>query len=188
MNTTLYIKNMVCDRCIMAVGQVLKDQDLHALSVDLGEVHVEDVLSDGQRDRLRKALEDLGFELLDDKRQQTIGQIKNAVIKLVHYHNDDSAVNLSDYLSEMLHSDYSALSKLFSEVVGKTIGRYYIEQRVERVKELIKYDQLSLTQIANKMNYSSVAYLSSQFKSVTGMTPSAFKAQKKNTLKALDKI
>jgi AraC-like DNA-binding protein len=136
MNTTLYIKNMVCDRCIMAVGQVLKDQDLHALSVDLGEVHVEDVLSDGQRDRLRKALEDLGFELLDDKRQQTI----------------------------------------------------YIEQRVERVKELIKYDQLSLTQIANKMNYSSVAYLSSQFKSVTGMTPSAFKAQKKNTLKALDKI
>jgi AraC-like DNA-binding protein len=97
-------------------------------------------------------------------------------------------VNLSDYLSEKLHSDYSALSKLFSEVVGKTIERYYIEQRVERVKELIKYDQLSLTQIANEMNYSSVAYLSSQFKSVTGMTPSAFKAQKENTLRALDKI
>ncbi|MCH4182513.1 MAG: AraC family transcriptional regulator [Prevotella sp.] len=188
MDTVLYIKNMVCDRCIMAVTQTLNDQNLHPMSVELGEVHLSDVLSDRQRDRLRSALEDLGFELLDDRRQQTIGQIKNAIIRLVHYNNDRSTVNLSDYLSGKLHSDYSALSKLFSAVVGKTIERYYIEQRVERVKELIKYDQLSLTQIANEMNYSSVAYLSSQFKSVTGMTPSAFKVQKKNTLRALDKI
>lgn len=188
MDTVLYIKNMVCDRCIMAVTQTLNDQNLHPMSVELGEVHIADVLSDGQKDRLRRALENLGFELLDDRRQQTIGLIKNAIIRLVYYNNDHSAVNLSDYLSEKLHSDYSALSKLFSEVVGKTIERYYIEQRVERVKELIKYDQLSLTQIANEMNYSSVAYLSSQFKSVTGMTPSAFKAQKENTLRALDKI
>ncbi|MCO6026437.1 helix-turn-helix transcriptional regulator [Prevotella cerevisiae] len=188
METILYIKNMVCDRCIMAVSQILNGLKLHPRSVELGEVQLADQLSEGQRNQLREALEKMGFELLDDKRRQTIGQIKSAIIKLVHYENDRSDVNLSDYLSEKLHSDYSALSKLFSEVVGKTIERYYIEQRVERVKELIKYDQLSLTQIANKLNYSSVAYLSSQFKSVTGMTPSAFKVRKGNMLKALDKI
>lgn len=106
----------------------------------------------------------------------------------MHYRDNNSTLNLSDYLSSELHQDYSALSKLFSEVEGKTIERYYIEQRVERVKELIKYDELSLTQIAWKMNYSSTAYLSSQFKGVTGMTPTQFKNLKENTRKSLDKI
>lgn len=187
--TTLYIKNMVCDRCKMAVDHTLRNEGLHPANVDLGEVNIEeDALSKEQRKRLRNELEQLGFELLDDKRQQTINKIKNTIIQLVHYRDNNSTLNLSDYLSSELHQDYSALSKLFSEVEGKTIERYYIEQRVERVKELIKYDELSLTQIAWKMNYSSTAYLSSQFKSVTGMTPTQFKNLKENTRKALDKI
>lgn len=187
--TTLYIKNMVCDRCKMAVDHTLRNEGLHPTNVDLGEVNIEeDALNKEQRERLRNELEQLGFELLDDKRQQTINKIKNAIIQLVHYRDNNSTLNLSDYLSSELHQDYSALSKLFSEVEGKTIERYYIEQRVERVKELIKYDELSLTQIAWKMNYSSTAYLSSQFKGVTGMTPTQFKNLKENTRKALDKI
>lgn len=186
--TTLYIKNMVCDRCKMAVDRTLRDNGLHPLNVELGEVKVEEDVADDKRQVIRADLEKLGFELLDDKRQQTIDKIRGAIIRLVHYRDNNSQLNLSDYLSSELHQDYSALSKLFSEVEGKTIERYFIEQRIERVKELIKYDELSLTQIAMKMNYSSTAYLSSQFKSVTGMTPTQFKTLKQNTRRSIDKI
>ena len=186
--STLYIKNMVCDRCKMAVSQTLQQLDLHPTKVELGEVSVEEVLSSTQLSTLRTALEELGFELLDDRRQQTIDHIKSALIRLVHYHDNQSSSNLSDYLSSELRQDYSALSKLFSEVEGKTIERYYIELRIERVKEFIRYDELTLTQIALRMNYSSVAYLSSQFKSVTGMTPSQFKGMKDNLRTSLDKL
>lgn len=144
--------------------------------------------SSDQLSTLRTVLEQLGFELLDDQRQQTIDQIKSALIRLVRYRDNQSSTNLSDYLSSELHQDYSALSKLFSEVEGKTLERYYIELRIERVKELIRYDELTLTQIALRMNYSSVAYLSSQFKSVTGMTPSQFKAMKDIPRTSLDKL
>lgn len=186
--TTLYIKNMVCDRCKMAVDKTLRDEGLTPLNVELGEVKVNEDIDKDKRETLKKELQDLGFELLDDRREQTIEKIKNAIIRLVHYRDNNTSLNLSSFLSSELHQDYSALSKLFSEVEGKTIDRYYIEQRIERVKELIKYDELSLTQIALKMNYSSTAYLSNQFKSVTGMTPSQFKSLKVNTRKALDKI
>lgn len=186
--TTLYIKNMVCDRCKMAVRHTLEEMDIEPMSVELGEVTVNGEIDDSHRTELKEKLHNLGFELLDDRRQQIIAKIKTAIIELVYYHNNQSALNLSSYLSAELHQDYSSLSKLFSEVEGKTIERYYIEQRIERVKELIKYDELSLTQISMKMNYSSVAYLSSQFKSVTGMTPSQFKAMKGNSRKAIDKI
>lgn len=186
--TTLYIKNMVCDRCKMAVDRTLRYNGLHPLNVELGEVKVEEDVADDKRQVIRADLEKLGFELLDDKRQQTIDKIRGAIIRLVHYRDNNSQLNLSDYLSSELHQDYSALSKLFSEVEGKTIERYFIEQRIERVKELIKYDELSLTQIAMKMNYSSTAYLSSQFKSVTGMTPTQFKTLKQNTRRSIDKI
>lgn len=186
--TTLYIKNMVCDRCKMAVTKTLQDKGLTPLSVELGEVKIEEPLQGNKRKKVGEALGELGFELLDDKRHQTIDKIKSAIIRLVHYRDNNSTLNLSDFLSSEIHQDYSALSKLFSEVEGKTIERYYIEQRIERVKELIKYDELSLTQIALKMNYSSTAYLSTQFKSVTGMTPSQFKASKVNLRKPLDKI
>lgn len=188
METILYIKNMVCDRCKMAVRKIMTDNKLHITELELGVVKLNDDIDGTLRDKLRNELDALGFELLDDHRQQTIGKIKSAIIKLVHYSNNKSSQNISDYLSGQLHSDYSALSKLFSEVTGITIERYYIEQRIEKVKELIRYDELSLTQISLQMNYSSVAYLSSQFKSVTGMTPTEFKALRKNTRKNLDNI
>ena len=186
--STLYIKNMVCDRCKMAVSEVLQRVGLHPIKVELGEVSIDEAPSSAQLFTLRTALKELGFELLDDRRQQTIDHIKSALIRLVHYHDNQSSTNLSNYLSSELHQDYSALSKLFSEVEGKTIERYYIELRIERVKELIRYDELTLTQIALRMNYSSVAYLSSQFKSVTGMTPSQFKSMKDILRTPLDKL
>lgn len=186
--STLYIKNMVCDRCKMAVSQALQRVGLSLTKVELGEVNLEKEPSPNQLSTFRAALEQLGFELLDDQRQQTIDQIKSALIRLVRYRDNQSSTNLSDYLSSELHQDYSALSKLFSEVEGKTLERYYIELRIERVKELIRYDELTLTQIALRMNYSSVAYLSSQFKSVTGMTPSRFKAMKDIPRTSLDKL
>jgi AraC-like DNA-binding protein len=188
MATTLYIKNMVCDRCKMAVDKTLRGQGLHPMSIELGEVTIEDNLQQAKYEELRNELSHIGFELLDDKRERTLSLIKSAIIRLIHYRDNNSTLNLSDYVATELHQDYSALSKLFSEVEGKTIERYYIEQRIERVKELIKYNKMSLTQIALQMNYSSVAYLSSQFKSVTGMTPTDFKALKINTRKELDKI
>ncbi|MBM6992370.1 MAG: AraC family transcriptional regulator [Prevotella sp.] len=186
--TTLYIKNMVCDRCKMAVEKTLTDLGLQPTNVELGEVTIAGDIAPDTRQAIKERLDDIGFGLLDDRRQQTIDIIKSSLIKLVHYHDNRSAINLSDYLAQTLHQDYSGLSKLFSEVEGKTIERYYIELRIERVKELIKYDELNLTQIAEQMNYSSTAYLSNQFKSVTGMTPSQYKALKTNIRKSLDTL
>lgn len=188
METKLYIKNMVCDRCRMAVDKTLRDNGFKPVSVELGEAVVEGGMPQDKRKKIASDLKDLGFELLDDKRLQVIEKIKSTIIDLVHYRDSNSVVNLSDYIADKLHSDYSSLSRLFSEFTGMTIERYYIEQRIERVKELICYDELSLTQIALQLNYSSVAYLSSQFKSVTGMTPSQFKSLRENKRKALDKI
>ena len=186
--TALFIKNMVCDRCVMAVDYALRQQSLRPVSVELGKAVVEGELTAGQRTALQQRLQQLGFELLDDRRQQTIAQIKAAVIRLVHYQQGNAQVNLSEYLRQELHQDYSSLSKLFSEYASKTIERYYIEQRIERVKELLTYDELTLSQIALEMNYSSVAYLSSQFKSVTGMTPSQFKRLHGQQRRKLDEI
>ncbi|PNP92850.1 AraC family transcriptional regulator [Hoylesella timonensis] len=186
--SVLYIKNMVCDRCIMAVRLLLQRMGIAPQSVELGVVRLAEELSKEQLEMLQKDLLQLGFELLDDKRQQTIDRIKTLIVDLVHYHDNRSELNLSDYLAQQLHSEYSSLSKLFSEFTGITIERYFILQRIERVKELIFYDQLSLTEIAYKLNYSSVAYLSSQFKQITGMTPSQFKALKKNIRRGLDTI
>lgn len=186
--TTLYIKNMVCDRCIMAVSQTLKQIGLTVNKVELGKAEVEESLSKDKKEQLQKQLQIIGFELLDDRRHQTIEKIKTAIIELVHYKNNQSQFNLSDYLQDKLHQDYSSLSKLFSEYTSKTIERYYIEQRIEKVKELLTYGELSLTQIAIKMNYSSTAYLSGQFKSVTGMSPTQFKRLQNGSRKSLDKI
>ena len=119
---------------------------------------------------------------------QLIEQVRHLVIDLVHHKNSALRTNLSDYLTEHLHHDYSALSKLFSEVTGTTIEKYFIAQKIERVKELLVYDELSLSQIADLLNYSSTAHLSAQFKSVTGMTPSRFKQEKKNLRKPLDAV
>ena len=184
----LYIKNMVCNRCIMVVKSELEKLGISPSSIILGEVTLSGGLSPQQKDALSKKLEGLGFALIDDRRARLIEQIKNAIIELVHYNNNDLKVNLSDYISEKLHHDYNYISNLFSEIEGTTIEKYFIAQKIERVKELLVYDELTLNEIAFKLNYSSVAHLSSQFKKVTGLTPSYFKQIKTNKRKPLDEV
>jgi AraC-like DNA-binding protein len=186
--STLYIKNMVCNRCIMVVQNELDKLGLETNSVKLGEVSFDNELSLVERNKLEGVLIPLGFELIDDKKSRIIEKIKNVIIDLVHYKGDDIQTNLSDVLSQELHHDYNYLSNLFSEVEGTTIEKYFIAQKIEKVKELLVYDELSLSEIAFKLNYSSVAYLSNQFKKVTGLTPSHFKQIREEKRKPLDKL
>jgi AraC-like DNA-binding protein len=174
----LYIKNMVSNRCKMAVKDELKKLGLHFVLVDLGEVEVMEDLSLDLRDELKAALLLSGLELMDDKRAILIEKIKNTVIQMVHHADEVVKVNFSIYLSEKLHHDYTYLANLFSEVQGTTIEQYIISHKVERIKELIIYGELNISEIAWKLNYSSVAHLSTQFKKVTGLTPSHFKQLK----------
>lgn len=184
----LHIKNMVCNRCIMVVEDQLKRLGLQPLSVELGVAILQSQVTDEVYHSVKEALEPFGFELMDDKKSQVIEQIKDAIIELVHYKDSDLKVNLSDHLASKLNRDYSSLSKLFSEVTNTTIEKYLIAQKIERAKELLVYGELSLNEIADELNYSSAAYLSSQFKSVTGLTPSYFKSIKENKRKPLDEV
>ena len=172
----LFIKNMVCNRCILVVSEMLKNLNFNPVRLELGKVVVEEPLKPADRVLIRKALEALGFELLDDKRHRLIEQIRTAIIELVHYENNLSKLKLSEYLSGRCHYDYSLLSKLFSEGNGISIEKYYIAQKVERIKELLIYDELTIGEIATQLQYSSVAHLSSQFRQVTGMSPSVFRS------------
>lgn len=185
---TLFIKNMVCSRCIMVVQNELDKLGLNVKSVKLGEVVLAEEPTSKQKDALTEVLDALGFEVIDDKKSRIIEKIKNIIIDLVHYQDNDTKTNLSDVLSDKLHHDYNYLSNLFSEVEGTTIEKYFIAQKVEKVKELLVYDELSLSEIADRLNYSSVAYLSNQFKKVTGLTPSHFKQIKEDKRKPLDKV
>jgi len=162
----------------MAVKEELRKLGLHFLVVDLGEVDVMEELTATQLGVLRGALADAGFELMDNKRAVLIERIKNAIIEMVHHSEEQIKVNFSDYLSEKLNHDYTYLANLFSEVQGTTIEQFIISHKIERVKELIMYGELNITEISWKMNYSSVAHLSNQFKKVTGLTPSHFKQLK----------
>ena len=184
----LFIKNMVCDRCIMVVQNELEKLGLDAKNIKLGEVILSKEITSLEKENLSKTLEPLGFEVIDDKKGRIIEKIKNIIIDLVHHQDSDVKTNLSDVLSDKLHHDYNYLSNLFSEVEGTTIEKYFIAQKVEKVKELLVYDELSLSEIANRLNYSSVAYLSNQFKKVTGLTPSHFKQIKEDKRKPLDKV
>ena len=186
--TVLNIKNMVCDRCKMVVKQEMEKLEIPVGHVTLGEVHLEQDLSDRQKTQLSDALQALGFELLDDRKSRIIEKIKNTIVRLVHHQDSDLKSNLSELLSKELHHDYNYLSNLFSEVEGSTIEKYFIAQKIERVKELLVYDELSLSEIAFRLNYSSVGYLSNQFKKVTGLTPSHFKQIKEDKRKPLDKV
>lgn len=179
---------MVCDRCKMVVTSLLKEVGIVPKSVELGVVELSQPIGDKTRCLLHDKLESYGFELLSDKRERTVERIRTLIIDLVYQQDSCSNLKLSSYLVNELHVDYSALSKLFSEVTGSTVENYYMRQRVERIKELLSYDELSLAQIAVKMNYSSAAYLSSQFKQITGITPSAFKKLRKNERKSLDQL
>ncbi len=184
----LHIKNMVCNRCIMVVKNQLEQLGLQPVSVELGIAILPDKITDEVYHAVKVSLEPFGFELIDDKKSQMIEQIKDAIIELVHYNDNDLKVNLSDYLTTKLNRDYSSLSKLFSEVTNTTIEKYLIAQKIERAKELLVYGELSLNEIADKLNYSSAAYLSAQFKSITGLTPSHFKKIKENKRKPLDEV
>ncbi|HAD14821.1 MAG TPA: AraC family transcriptional regulator [Saprospirales bacterium] len=186
--TTVFIKNMVCNRCIMAVRDSLEKIGLVPVNLQLGEVTFEHTLSGTDKAAMEKALVPLGFALIDDKKSRLIERIKNLIIELVHQRNNELQTNLSDYLSSQLHHDYPYLSALFSEVEGNTIEKYYIAQKIERVKELLVYDELSLSEIAFQLNYSSVAHMSSQFKKVTGLTPSFFKQIRLEKRKPLDQL
>lgn len=184
----LYIKNMVCNRCIMVVESEFEKLDIQTLSVELGEVRLDKKLTTEQKNKLSERLESLGFSLIDDKKGRLIEQVKNLIIELVHYNNNNLKINLSDYISDKLHHDYNYISNLFSEVEGTTIEKYFIAQKIEKVKEFLVYDELTLNEIAFNLNYSSVAHLSAQFKKVTGLTPSHFRQIRTNKRKPLDEV
>lgn len=171
----LYIKNMVCMRCKMAVKAELEKLGLNYTYVDFGEAEVMEELSSDQQKLLNTGLKRSGLELMDDKKSMIIEKIKLLIVELVHYSDEPLKKNLSDYLSEKLNYDYTYLANLFSEVQGTTIEKFFITHKIERVKELLVYDELNLKEIAFKLHYSSVAHLSSQFKKQTGYTPSHFK-------------
>lgn len=179
---------MVCNRCSMVVENEINKLGLKFKKIKLGEVVLEKELTFSERNALEGALVPLGFQVIDDKKSRIIEQIKNVIINLVHYEDNDAKTNLSDILSRKLNHDYNYLSNLFSEVESTTIEKYFIAQKVEKVKELLVYDELSLSEIALQLNYSSVAYLSNQFKKVTGLTPSHFKKIREDKRKPLDKV
>lgn len=182
----LLIKNMVCPRCISAAKAILESEGLTVKSISLGDAEIEPELTDEQRLSLARKLHGIGFELLDDPRSQLIEQIRVAVQQWVRM--DEERPKLSDYLSRHLNKDYSTISKLFSEVRGVTIERFSILHRIEYVKELLCYSQLSTSEIAYRLGYSSPAHLSSQFKQVTGMTPKEFRELDKHSRIPLDAL
>jgi AraC-like DNA-binding protein len=162
----------------MAVKDALRELGLHFILVDLGEVEIMENVSIEQRNQLKIALLDSGLELMDDRRAVLNEKNKNSIVEMVHHSDEIIKINFSEFLSEKLNHDYTYLANLFSEVQGTTIEQFIISHKVERIKELIIYDELNITEIAWKMNYSSVAHLSNQFKKVTGLSPSHFKQLK----------
>jgi AraC-like DNA-binding protein len=179
---------MVSARCKMAVKEELKKLGLHFIVVELGEVEIMEQITVAQREELKTALSVIGLELMDDKRSVLIERIKNVVIEMIHHTEDEVRINFSHFLSGKLNHDYTYLSNLFSEVQGTTIEQFIISHKVERIKELIIYGELNITEIAWKMNYSSVAHLSNQFKKVTGLSPSHFKQLKDKRRTPIEEI
>ena len=179
---------MVCIRCKMVVKSELTKLGLHYVVVDLGEVEIMENIKDTQKEQLKTGLLKSGLELMDDKKAILVEKIKTIIVELVHYTDDQIKINLSDHLSEKLLHNYTYLANLFSEVKGTTIEKFYLAHKIEKVKELLVYDELNLTEIADKMHYSSVAHLSNQFKKITGLTPSHFKHLKHKRRKVLGNV
>ena len=184
----LFIKYMVSTRCKMVVKEELKKIGLHFIFVDLGEIEIMENITDEKRVLLKKGLLNSGLELMEDKKAILIEKIKNVIIEMVHYSDEIPKVNYSDYISEKLNHDYTYLSNIFSEVKGMTIQQFIINHKIERAKELLLYDEYNLTEISYKLNYSSVAHLSNQFKKVTGLTPSHFKKLKEKRRNPIEEI
>ena len=175
----LYIKNMLTNHCIITVKEELKKLNLHFILIDLGEVEIMENISAEQREQLKIALLNSGLELMDDKKTILIEKIKNVIVEMVYHAEATIKINFSDFLSEKLNYNYTYLANIFSEVQGTTIRQFILSNKIERIKELMIYDELSISEIAWKMNYSSVAHLSNQFKDLTGLSPSQFKHLKK---------
>jgi AraC-like DNA-binding protein len=184
----IFIKNMVCIRCQMVVKAELEKLGVRYVDVLIGEANTVEDVSKEQLKKLDIALRKSGLQLMDDKRSILVEKIKSAVIELVHYTDEQIKTNLSDFLSEKLNYDYTYLANLFSEVKGITVEKFYLTHKIERVKELIVYDELNLSEIAYKMHYSSVAHLSNQFKKITGLTPSHFKMLKNKRRRTLEDV
>ncbi len=187
-NMKVYIKNMVCNRCKMAVKAELEKVGLHPVTVELGEVEITGEPSKNQLEELNTSLKHLGFELIDNRKGKIIEKIKVELIRFLQNMEEYRDVNLSSFLSNEVHYDYTYLSNLFSEVEGTTIEKYFINLKIEKVKELLMYDELSLSQIADMLGYSSDAYLSGQFKKITGLTPSFYKSLKEHKRKNIDEL
>lgn len=184
----LFIQNMVSLRCKMLVRSELEKLGLKVLSVELGEIQIAEELTESDRQLLSNRLHSSGLELMEDKVAMIIEKIKNIIVEMVHYSDEPIKDNFSDYLSNLMKKDYHQLSVLFSKTKGITIEHFIIIHRIERVKELIIYDELTISEIAWKLNYSSVSHLSSQFKKVTGLSPTEFKnllSRRRNTLESL---
>jgi len=187
--THLYIRNMVCDRCIMSVRQQLDNLELEYKNIQLGEVELAKEPKPKQIDDLKESLLKTGFELLDDKKARLVEKIKTAIVSMIQgYSEDEFNKKLSAMLEEKLKMDYHYLTTLFSSIESITIEKYAILQRIEKVKELLMYNEMSLSEIADKLGYSSVQHLSQQFKKITGLTPSQFKQLKENKRKPLDRV
>lgn len=189
MSKVLYIKNMVCPRCIETVQQVITDKGFNVKAIKLGEVEIDKVPSYKQMEELSHELKNRGFELLVNKKSRIVQQIKSEIVRFVH-HNDNEIlhINLSDHIAGLIGADYSFLSNLFSAEEGITIEKYTILQKVERVKELLSYGELTASEIAFKLGYSSAAHLSSQFKKETGMTTGQYKNLKDKKRQPLDQV
>jgi AraC-like DNA-binding protein len=179
---------MVCKRCRMVVASELEKLGLHHIDVKIGEAEFDEDLTPEQLNQLNDELKNAGLELMDDKKNILVEKIKCAIFELVHFSEEQIKMNLSDFLSEKLGYDYTYLANLFSEKNGITIEKFYLTHKIERVKELIVYDELNLSEIAYRMHYSSVAHLSNQFKKFTGLTPTGFKMLKNKSLNSLDNV
>ena len=188
--TIIVVKNMVCQRCVMAVESILETGGIPFQKVTFGEIHLPGPLSEEKKDYLKTSLNNIGFEMIDSHAGSLIERIKQLVIKRARSEvgDADRKLKLSQYITDHVHHEYTYLSSLFSAVEGRTIENYFIEQRIEKAKELLIYDQLTLSEIAFALEYSSAAHLSSQFKKITGLTPTYFKEIGISKRRGLDKV
>lgn len=184
----IYIKNMVCNRCILVVSEIFQEAAIKNASVQMGKVSTSEELPEAKLKDIEEQLNRVGFELINDSKSRLIEQIKKLTIDYVYFHSGDSKINFSDFLIGEMNLDYNYLSSLFSSIEGTTIEKHLINLKIERVKELLVYDEKTLSEIAWELGYSSVAHLSGQFRKVTGFTPSYFKQLKEQKRNSIDKV
>lgn len=184
----IYIKNMVCNRCILVVSQIFDEAGVAVENVQLGKVKTNEKVEPDKLDQLNNNLKRVGFEIINDSKRRLIEKIKSITIDYVYHHTEKTKMNFSEYLTDRLNLDYSYLSTLFSSVEGTTIEKNLVNLKIERVKELLVYDEKTLSEIAWEMGYNSVAYLSGQFKKITGFTPSHFKKLREQKRKSIDNV